>query len=477
MSKPHQLAIVWFRRDLRVTDQRALDEALAASEKVVPIYVTSTWQNEHRWTGPKRQSFLCGCLASLAGNVEALGGKMLFRAGQAEIVLRKLVEESGATAIYFNRDYDPFGRETEEKIASMADELGIEIHSFKDIVLHERDEILTKTGGPYRVYTPYSRSWFDAEKSAPKRAPRAIPTPDGLKSDPVPTLKHWKLPEPDATILEPGEKAARARLKELLKKDSRLEKYAEQRDTPGIEGTSRLSQDLRFGLISPRELYARAAAAKDACKSAAASKGWHVFLKEVAWRDFYQQLLWHFPEVFEHEFNPVWRGLPWSADEDAFTRWKEGKTGFPIVDAGMRQLRATGFMHNRVRMITSMFLTKDLHIDWRWGESYFMQQLVDGDNASNNGGWQWSAGTGADAAPYFRIQNPWTQTKRYDPEGLYVKQWVPELAEADAKALYTEPPEGESVWIGYPPPMVDHSTERNRTLEIFKKHREQMEDG
>ena len=196
-----------------------------------------------------------------------------------------------------------------------------------------------------------------------------------------------------------------------------------------------------------------------------------IYLKELAWREFYFAILHHFPNVLEEEFNPEWRGLPWDAPNENFEAWKNGRTGFPIVDAGMRELLATGFMHNRVRMITAMFLTKDLHIDWRLGESYFMQHLLDGEIASNNGGWQWSAGTGADAAPYFRIQNPWSQTARYDPQGIYIKRWIPELAAVDPKKFLEPPADGKPLAPGYPLPCVDHKSERDRTLAIFKRHR------
>jgi deoxyribodipyrimidine photo-lyase len=201
------------------------------------------------------------------------------------------------------------------------------------------------------------------------------------------------------------------------------------------------------------------------------------WIAELAWREFYMQVLWHFPAVLEHEFDPKFRGLPWEWDEGKFARWKEGTTGFPIVDAGMRELAATGFMHNRVRMITAMFLTKDLHLDWRMGERYFMQALADGEIASNNGGWQWSAGTGADAAPYFRIQNPWTQAKRFDPEGRYIRRWVPELRDAPAASLFAPPETGGLFGARYPRPMVDHAVERDRTLAIFQRHKEETGRG
>ncbi|RYD24253.1 MAG: deoxyribodipyrimidine photo-lyase, partial [Verrucomicrobiaceae bacterium] len=315
---------------------------------------------------------------------------------------------------------------------------------------------------------PYSRNWLELGKPAPVAQPSALGTPPDIPSLDLPEVSHWNLPAPSADLLPAGEKAARQRMREALRR--KLTGYEQNRDFPARAGTSRLSQDLRFGLISIRTLYEQAMEAR-AGADPAGRKGIDVFIKELAWREFYFAILHHFPEVLDREFNPDWRGLWWAEPGGHFEAWKEGRTGFPIVDAGMRELLATGFMHNRVRMITAMFLTKDLHIDWRLGESFFMQHLTDGEIASNNGGWQWSAGTGADAAPYFRIQNPWTQAARYDQDGTYIRRWVPELAAVEAKILHTPPRNGGSVAPGYPAPIVDHKTERERTLEIFKRHR------
>jgi len=240
--------------------------------------------------------------------------------------------------------------------------------------------------------------------------------------------------------------------------------YASLRDLPAAEATSRLSQDLRHGLISIRTLYHK-------IKKLPQTPSVAIYIKELAWREFYFAILHHFPHVLRHEFNEDWKNLPWDEPGQNFGKWKNGLTGFPIVDAGMRQLLKTGFILNRVRMITAMFLTKDLHIDWKLGESHFMQHLTDGEIASNNGGWQWSAGTGADAAPYFRIQNPWTQTARYDPNGEYIKRWIPELKDIDPKKFQSPPDDGKPIAPGYPAPCLDHKTERDHTLAIFKKHR------
>ncbi|HWB60773.1 MAG TPA: deoxyribodipyrimidine photo-lyase [Chthoniobacteraceae bacterium] len=456
--------IHWFRRDLRIMDNTAL-AAACKNEAVVPVYIASGWRESHRWTGAPRMEFLCGCLESLAKNIEAIGGRLIFRRGRADEELEKLARETKATAIYFNRDPDPFGRAMEERVAKMATRLGIEVHSFKDAAIHERDEILTSTGGPYRVFTPYSRAWMQAEKPPVQRAVRKLATPRGTRSLHMPTLADWGL-ESAASIPATGEKAARKRLDDFL--HGPLLSYGANRDLPAGRHTSCLSADLRHGTISVREIHSRCVLlAREA--HADRRKSIFTFINELVWREFYMQILWHFPAVLEHEFNPKWRNLKWRKPGADFRRWCEGATGFPIVDAGMRQLNATGFMHNRLRMITAMFLTKDLHIDWRHGERYFMQRLIDGEIASNNGGWQWSAGTGADAAPYFRIQNPWTQTARYDPEGQYIKQWLPGLRDVDPAKFTRAPAEGEHLAKDYPPPMVDHAKERDVTLEMFSE--------
>jgi deoxyribodipyrimidine photo-lyase len=458
--------IHWFRRDLRLTDNTALNQAADEGKSVIPVYILSIWKKKHRWTGSTRQQFLCGSLASLAKNIEAIGSRLLFRAGAAEVELERLAKETGATAIYWNRDYDPFGRKVESRVRDMCARIGIACHDFKDSVMHEPGEILTGTGQPYRVYTPYSKNWLSQPKVAPLPAIKsmgAAPSAE-LMSLPIPTLAYWDLPPCTAQIPEPGERAARDRMRNVIESGI-ISRYGEQRNTPAGQTTSRLGQDLRFGLISIRELYARALAASGPAASI------QTYIKELAWREFYMAILWHYPEVFEREFNPDFQDIPWEGTEEDFQRWCQGRTGFPIVDAGMRELLGTGFIHNRVRMIVSMFLTKDLHCHWKLGESYFMQHLVDGENASNNGGWQWSAGTGADAAPYFRIQNPWTQTKRYDPDGSYIKQWVPELKDVPAEKLMEPPAPGLTIATGYPAPMVDHATERDRCLERFARHR------
>lgn len=469
--------IHWFRRDFRITDNTALDAAVSDGGEIIPVYITSDWQGSHQWTGPIRQEFLCGCLESLSKNLEAIGGRLIIRRGDAVAELEKLAAETGATAIFANRDPDPFGRAVEARLETLCRQNGITLSLHKDACVHERDEVLTGQGTVFRVFTPYSKAWFARPKPEPTGAIKKLSTPSDIATLQLPRPSDWGLVSAGASLPEPGERAARERLKKFLA--GPVATYGERRDLMGLEGTSRLSQDLRFGLISPRQIYSASKRVEETLLPEG-RKSVMKFLAEIVWREFYMQLLWNYPELLEQEFNTSWRGMAWPglpSVSDAFERWCAGQTGFPIVDAAMRQLAATGWMHNRSRMITAMFLTKDLHLDWRLGEAFFMRSLVDGEIASNNGGWQWSAGTGADAAPYFRIQNPWSQTKRYDPEGLYIRKWVPELAHVSNASLLDPPADGLPIASGYPAPMLDHSTERDRTLELFARHKASMTDA
>lgn len=460
-------AIHWFRRDLRITDNTALAACATRAAAVVPVYVLSDWKNGHRWTGPHRQEFLCGNLAALAQNLATIGGRLVVRQGEAVEELMALVREIGAGAIYFNRDPDPFGRDVEEKLFQAGRELGIEIVACKDVCIHERVEVLNGSGDPFRVFTPYSKAWAKLPKIEPIGRLRKLSTPPKITSLELPSLATWGL-GPEGRIVAPGEKAARERLSKFVVEG--LASYGAQRDFPAAGSTSRISQDLRYGLLSIREVFVRCEKRVGELPAAARANALK-FISELIWREFYINILWHFPEVLEVEFNPKFRGMAWPGRPEHFARWAAGETGFPIVDAAMRELNETGFMHNRARMITAMFLTKDLHLDWRLGEKYFMQKLTDGEIASNNGGWQWSAGTGADAAPYFRIQNPWTQSRRYDPEGKYIRQWLPELRDVATERFFDPPTVGRLV-AKYPAPMVDHAVAREKTLKMFARQKE-----
>ena len=458
MPKTYRRVIHWFRRDLRLTDNTSLLKALSSAVEIVPVYVLSDWSGPHLWTGAKRQKFLCDCLTSLSNNLAHIGGQLIIRQGNAITEILKLAKDAQADAIFLNEDIDPFGKAIEAKLL---DRSPVPVHSFQDATLHGPTDILKSDGTPYRVYTPFAKRWLPLEKRRPSGRPNSIETPNNLDSLSLPTLSTWGLEEEDWELPKGGERAAKIRMNEALKR--RISDYDDFRDIPSVPGTSRLSQDLRWGTLSIRDLYHKAV-----------KQGSDQYLKELGWREFYFQILYHFPEVLSNEFNPDWRGLPWNDPGKNFKAWKTGKTGFPIIDAGIRELLKTGFMHNRVRMIVAMFLTKDLHIDWRLGEQFFAQHLLDGEIASNNGGWQWSAGTGADAAPYFRIQNPWSQTKRFDSNGEYIKRWIPELKNVDPKQFQAPPEDEQALAVGYPTPILDHGEERKKALEIFKRHRSQQ---
>jgi deoxyribodipyrimidine photo-lyase len=449
------VGIVWYRRDLRVADHQPLLEATRACGRVCPVAVTSTWRRHHEWTGPNRQQFLCDSLAALGKSIRALGGRLLFRAGPPAAAIGRLIVDTGARALYYQRDPDPHAQAAERAVEAVCRRLGVVVHAFDGAALHPPETLRNLSGAPYRVFTPFWRKWAALTAPAPVAAVTVLRSPGGLASDPQPTLESWGLTASGAAIPRGGEGAAR---------DQR------NRDFPGCDGTSRLSQDLRFGLLSMRTVFRDATEAMNAA-GPRQREGLAGFVRQLAWRDFYHAILHHFPEVLATEFNPRWRGLPWAEPDAKLAAWQQGRTGFPIVDAGLRELLATGHMHNRTRMITAMFLTKDLRYDWRLGEVWFMRHLTDGDTPSNNGGWQWSAGTGADAAPYFRIQNPWSQTARYDPQGSYIRRWVPELAATPAERFLQPPTDGCPIAPDYPLPIVDHPAERLRTLAFFQRHR------
>lgn len=462
-KKNHPHAVHWFRRDLRISDNHALFRAASEAEHVIPLYLVSDWKKSHLWTGPARQQFLCDCLASLAKNLETIDGKLIVKHGDPLDFFPKFLKSQKIDALYLNQDPDPYGKIIEAKLKKICADLGVTFFPCHDVSLHAPNEVLKKDGNPYRVYTPYSKVWLGLDKTKPFPKPKSLNTPADLESGDLPTLKTWNLPHAPDALQPAGERAAHDQLKEFL--ENGLPKYAQYRDFPKLPANSKLSPHLRHGTISVRSILAEV-------QKAGSSAGSEKFIKELAWREFYFAILDKFPDVLELEFNDDWCGLPWDEPDEKAVAFYQGKTGFPFVDAGIREMRATGTMHNRLRMVVAMFFTKDLRYDWRLGEQFFMQHLIDGEIASNNGGWQWSAGTGADAAPYFRIQNPWTQGKRFDANGDYIKRWIPELKDVDAKKLHEPPAEGKPLAKGYPAPILDHAKERQKTLAIFKAHRE-----
>jgi deoxyribodipyrimidine photo-lyase len=387
-------------------------------------------------------------LESLEKNIEAAGGKLIFRHGKVVDEMRAVLRETGAHTLFFNRDYEPYARERDDAVEKLARSLGVEVHSFKDGMIHEPDEVLKSDGKPYGVFTAYSKVWRARAKapvlpavkfhrSADLKVPRGLPLPS---LDQLGFSTALKLPEA-------GERTGRAELKRFVADG--LLSYRTRRNFPAIPGTSHLSPHLRMGTLSPRTVVAWAEKEADSQPKARAEID--TFIGEIIWRDFYKQILWHHPHVAVSSFKPPYDGLKWENDPRLFAAWCEGRTGYPIVDAGMRQLNTTGWMHNRVRMIVAAFLTKDLLVSYQWGERYFMQKLFDADLAANNGGWQWSASTGTDAQPYFRIFNPTSQAEKFDPEGAYIHRHVPEIDTGD-----------------YPSPIVDHALQRVKALKMFK---------
>jgi deoxyribodipyrimidine photo-lyase len=443
-----KISVHWFRCDLRLSDNTALHTAVGAGDAVIPIFIFDPRILKAPEVSANQVAFMIECLHSLEKNVEAAGGKLIFRHGPVLDEMRTVLRESGAHALYYNRDYEPYARERDAAVEKLARSHGVEVHSFKDNVIHETNEVLKADGKPYGVFTPYSRVWRSTAK------PKVLPA---VKfTNPPRTLYPVSLALPSAEKLgfkceialpAAGERAALDRLRKFAADD--LLQYAENRDFPARDATSRFSPHLRLGTLSPRKILATAEKAERDYPQTKRSV--EVFINEMIWRDFYRQILWHYPHVAEGCFRPQYDALKWENNEKLFSAWCEGRTGYPLVDAGMRQLNTTGWMHNRVRMVVAMFLTKDLLINWQWGERYFMQKLIDADLAANNGGWQWSAGTGTDAQPWFRIFNPSSQAIKFDPEGRYIHQYVPE---ADM--------------LSYPAPIVDHARQRLKALALFR---------
>ncbi|MBL7857016.1 MAG: deoxyribodipyrimidine photo-lyase [Cyclobacteriaceae bacterium] len=420
--------LFWFRRDLRLEDNAGLYHALRESTQVLPIFIfDTTILGKLDDKADRRVEFIHHSVSVLQQQLEELGSSLLVLHGTPSDLFKTLQPK----AVYTNHDYEPYARQRDEEIKTMLESRGIDFHTFKDQVIFEKDEVLKDDSKPYTVFTPYSRKWktrlnaFYLKSYPTKKYFRSFKK---VKSIPLPSLK-------DIGFLETG-----AIFPERMVRLSIIEKYDQQRNFPAIRGTTQLSVHLRFGTISIRRL-AQVALKKN-----------EVWLNELIWRDFYHMILWHFPQVESQAFKPAYDRIKWHNNEDEFSAWCEGRTGYPIVDAGMRELNSTGFMHNRVRMIVASFLTKHLLIDWRLGEAYFAKKLLDFDLAANNGGWQWAAGSGCDAAPYFRVFNPALQTEKFDPDHQYIKKWVPEV---DTKE--------------YAKPIVDHAFARERVLKIYKE--------
>ncbi len=423
-----KVSIFWFRRDLRLHDNAGLYHALRSGYPVVPVFIFDTnILDELENKADKRVDFIHRQLEHMQAQLEATGSTLHVLHSTPEDAFRQLVSRYDVQAVYTNHDYEPYARERDKRIAGYLQGQGISFFSYKDQVIFEKDEVLKDNGEPYTVYTPYSKRWkarLNEFYLRPYPVEKYFDHFYKQQALPVPSLESIGFVRTNVDI-------PRAELDEAVAKD-----YHNTRDIPSLHGTTRLSVPLRFGTVSIRQLAAKAKELNEK------------LLNELIWRDFYQSILWHFPYVVNHAFKPEYDKIAWRNNTEEFRLWCEGKTGYPIVDAGMRELNSTGYMHNRVRMIVASFLVKHLLIDWRWGEAYFAEKLLDFDLASNNGGWQWAAGSGCDAAPYFRIFNPCLQTQKFDPELKYIREWIPEFED----------------FTKYPQPVVEHSFARRRCL-------------
>lgn len=460
------VAILWLRRDLRLHDHPALAAALEAADAVVPVYVLDPRLLAGRRSSANRTWFLLGSLRELAADLAARGAPLVVRTGRAELVIPALAAEAGARDVFASRDVSPFARARDRAVGESLAAAGRQLHLKRGLFVVEPEEVHADDGRPVTVFTPFARRWV----AVPRRA--LLPVPDAIPSPPGGAPAGEALPEPPAPTADPallpvpGDAAARERLARWVV-SAALPAYAEGRNRLDAEGTSRLSADLKLGTLSPLEVLVAAEGPGD---------GRRVFVAELCWREFYAHVLWHFPHVVRGSYRPAYDAIPWADDPAGLAAWREGRTGYPVVDAAMRQLAASGWMHNRARMIVASFLAKDLLVDWRRGEDHFMAHLVDGDVAANNGGWQWTAGTGTDAAPYFRVFNPASQGRRFDPEGAFVRRWVPELArvpDAYVHEPWTMPPDVQAaagcvIGRDYPAPLVDHAAARERALAAYR---------
>jgi deoxyribodipyrimidine photo-lyase len=463
---PAATALVWLTRDLRVHDHPALRAALERCERVVPVFCFDDRLLQGRHSSGPRTQFMLECLADLD---ERLGGLLVFRRGRPERELAALAGEAGVTEMHFSADSGPFARRRVDRVLRRMREAGVEC--FAHPGLHAVDDIeglRTQAGKPYTVFSPFHRTWLGAPRREVLGRPRALgPLPSGFRKGRLPSLAELGLRQEVEQPLPGGETAGRERLARFLRSD--VGHYADDHDALGAGRTSRLSPYLHFGCLSPRELEERLPR----------GEGSAAFRRQLCWRDFYHHVLLHHPRNARSEFQDRYRGsISWSYAERRFEAWCEGRTGYPLVDAGMRQLRREGWMHNRARLVVGSFLTKDLGIDWRWGERWFMRLLIDGDEANNNGNWQWIASVGVDPQPAFRrIYNPARHQERFDPHGDYVRRYVPELRAVPDRHLAepwkmpeeTQRSSGCMIGRDYPEPMVDHAQARREALARFRQ--------
>jgi len=424
---PGKISVFWFRRDLRLEDNTALARALSSGFPVLPLFIFDTQIIDELPADDARISFIYKQLLKIHGQLAARNSSLHIFKGEPQTIWKELLDRYEIQAVYANKDYEPYALKRDRELGELLESLGIGLHLFKDQVIFEEGDILKNDGKPYTVFTPYKRKWLERFQGASSLTENGEGGSGFLKGS-------ISFPPMETLGFTPSS------IRILSYDLSHLREYPRMRDFPGPDATSHLSPHLRFGTVSIRQIIASLGPADE------------VFLSELIWREFFMQILYHFPRVLDQNFKPKYNGVAWLNHKEDFERWCEGKTGYPLVDAGMRQLNATGYMHNRVRMVTAGFLCKHLLIDWRMGEAYFAGKLVDYELSSNNGNWQWAAGTGCDAAPYSRIFNPVEQLKKFDPDLEYVRRWVPEYGSPD-----------------YPGPMVDHKYARERALETYRK--------
>jgi deoxyribodipyrimidine photo-lyase len=471
--------MVWFRRDLRVDDHAALHHALLSSRRVVGVFVFDTDILAGLPSDDRRIQFLVDSVRELDARLRAMGGYLIVRHGRAAHVIPALAAELDAESVFANRDYEPQAIARDRAVLDTLRAAGRSLQTFKDQVIFEQDEVLTLAGGPYSVFTPYKNAWLKRLAREPEalRPYETAPHAGALAPPPaqhaLPTLEDLGFVPNAAPIAHPGMTGAEHLLAQFAE---RLARYDHDRDYPALDATSRLSVHLRFGTLSVRRLVAKL---QERIADGTGGAGAPVWLSELIWREFYMMILARHPRVVTHAFKPAFDAVAWDDGPDAdalFDAWCAGRTGYPLVDAAMLQLERTGFMHNRLRMVTASFLTKDLGIAWQRGERWFALKLNDYELASNNGGWQWAASTGCDAQPWFRIFNPVTQSKRFDPDGTFIRQYLPQLAGLSGAAIHApwlaKPDVLEKAGVvlekDYPLPVVDHEAVREKTLARFE---------
>ncbi|MFC4449953.1 cryptochrome/photolyase family protein [Halorussus aquaticus] len=472
----------WHRRDLRVADNRALAESVADGESVLPVFVFDPQILDH--ASPPRVAVMLDALEALRSDYRELGGDLLVTRGDPREELPRLADEYDADAVFWNRDYSGLAAERDSEVRLALDDAGVSRAAYHDELLHEPGTIRTNEGEHYSVFTYFWKKWRDREKDAPFDAPEAgrvvgserIAASDGATD--LPTLADLGFEEPEADVPPAGTEAACDRLREFC--EETIFEYAEDRDYPAKDATSRLSVHLKWGTIGVREVWeATAEAAEradgDPDEEGSEAESVEEYQSQLAWREFYAHVLSARPDVVTRNYREYENDIDWRDDDEALRAWKEGRTGYPIVDAAMRQLREEAWMHNRLRMVVASFLTKDLLLDWREGYDWFRERLADHDTANDTGGWQWAASTGTDAQPYFRVFNPMTQGERYDPDAEFIREYVPELADASAEEVHgwheLDPDEREAIAPDYPAPVVDHAERREAAIAMFEDAR------